>query len=103
VVVLIHGFGASSGHWRHNLPELGKHFSTYAIDLLGFGSSDKPCSQLRGETARAGAVAYGFDLWAEQVADFATWILGSATTGPSGQAPAAGRQFDWRRGGPAGH
>ncbi|MCT0217596.1 alpha/beta fold hydrolase [Synechococcus sp. CS-1329] len=78
--MLIHGFGASSGHWRHNLPELGKHFSTYAIDLLGFGSSDKPCSQLRRETARAGAVAYGFDLWAEQVADFAAWVLADATT-----------------------
>ena len=87
VVVLIHGFGASSGHWRHNLPELGQHFSTYAIDLLGFGSSDKPCSRLRGETARAGAVGYGFDLWAEQVADFATWILAAESTNLPGQAP----------------
>ncbi|WP_255110825.1 alpha/beta fold hydrolase [Synechococcus sp. RedBA-s] len=87
VVVLIHGFGASSGHWRHNLPELGEHFCTYAIDLLGFGSSDKPCSQLRGETARVGAVAYGFDLWAEQVADFAAWILAAGGSQDPGPAP----------------
>ncbi len=87
VVVLIHGFGASSGHWRHNLPELGKHFSTYAIDLLGFGSSDKPRSRLRGEAARAGSVSYGFDLWAEQVADFAAWILASTCIDQSGPVP----------------
>ena len=37
-VVLVHGFGASSHHWRHNLPVLGKQTRTYALDLIGFGA-----------------------------------------------------------------
>jgi len=32
-MVLVHGFGASSHHWRHNLPVLGKYTRTYALDL----------------------------------------------------------------------
>ncbi|NBQ21784.1 MAG: alpha/beta fold hydrolase, partial [Synechococcaceae bacterium WB6_3B_236] len=42
-LVLIHGFGAASGHWRQNaggLAEAG--YCVYAIDLLGFGQSDQP-------------------------------------------------------------
>ena len=77
VVLLIHGFGASLGHWRHNLPVLAQQAEVYALDLLGFGASDKPPSRLSGETELAGSVRYGFDLWAEQVvaflADHALW------------------------------
>lgn len=87
VVLLIHGFGASSAHWRHNLPALGEHFSTFAVDLLGFGCSDKPRSLLKGEAESGEVVGYGFDLWAEQVADFAAWVLASASADPSTPAP----------------
>lgn len=31
-----------SDHWRKNLPILGLKCRTYAIDLLGYGYSDKP-------------------------------------------------------------
>lgn len=34
-------FGASACHWRKNLPELGRSCRAYAIDLLGYGYSDK--------------------------------------------------------------
>jgi pimeloyl-ACP methyl ester carboxylesterase len=69
-VVLIHGFGASLGHWRHTLPALAQQAEVLALDLLGFGASDKPRSRLDGEAESAGSVRYCFDLWAEQVADF---------------------------------
>jgi len=39
-LVLLHGWvGTSSWMFRHVLPELGRHFHTYAPDLPGFGRS----------------------------------------------------------------
>lgn len=38
-VILVHGFGLSSGHYRKNIVELAKTNKVYAIDLLGFGVS----------------------------------------------------------------
>lgn len=70
-MLLVHGFGASSGHWRHTVPALAGDAEVLAVDLLGFGASDKPPSCLPGEIPRTGSVRYGFDLWAELVADLA--------------------------------
>ncbi len=45
VVVLIHGGGAGAsarGNWSHLLPVFGASFRTLAIDMVGFGESDKP-------------------------------------------------------------
>ena len=42
-VLLLHGFGASSAHWRHLAPLLAASgFRVYALDLIGFGASDQP-------------------------------------------------------------
>ncbi len=68
-MLLVHGFGASSGHWRHTIPALEADAEVLAVDLLGFGASDKPRSCLQGETPQPGSVRYCFDLWAELVAD----------------------------------
>ncbi|GJM86570.1 hypothetical protein PR202_ga02440 [Eleusine coracana subsp. coracana] len=57
-VVLIHGFGASAFHWRYNIPVLAKKYKVYAIDLLGFGWSEKAL------------VDYEATVWMEQVSDF---------------------------------
>ena len=68
-VVLVHGFGASWGHWRKNLPVLGESCRCYAIDLIGFGGSDKP--QPNAE------IAYTFETWGQQLADFCREVVGS--------------------------
>lgn len=58
-LVLIHGFGASIGHWRKNIPVLAEAgYRVFAVDLLGFGGSDKP------------ALDYTLELWQQQVKDF---------------------------------
>ena len=55
-VLLIHGFGASTDHWRYNLPVLANKYEVHAIDLLGFGKSPKPSD-----------VEYSGSLWKDQV------------------------------------
>ncbi|MCS7137105.1 MAG: alpha/beta hydrolase [Candidatus Caldarchaeum sp.] len=40
-VVLIHGWASSSFGWRKNLPELSNRFRTIALDLPGFGLSQR--------------------------------------------------------------
>ncbi|MDB9540650.1 alpha/beta fold hydrolase [Anabaenopsis tanganyikae CS-531] len=57
-LILLHGFGASIGHWRHNLEVLGQHHTVYALDMLGFGASKKA------------AANYSIQLWVEQVYEF---------------------------------
>ncbi|MBH8562366.1 alpha/beta fold hydrolase [Nostoc sp. CENA67] len=57
-IILLHGFGASIGHWRHNLEVLGEHHTIYALDMLGFGASEKA------------PINYSIELWVEQVYDF---------------------------------
>ena len=58
-ILLIHGFGASTDHWRYNIPVLSCKFEVYAIDLLGFGKSPKPND-----------VDYSGSLWKDQVKTF---------------------------------
>ncbi|GAB4284646.1 MAG: alpha/beta fold hydrolase [Oscillatoriaceae cyanobacterium] len=58
-IILLHGFGASIGHWRKNIPALAAGgYQVFALDLLGFGASDKA------------PAAYSMELWQELVVDF---------------------------------
>jgi pimeloyl-ACP methyl ester carboxylesterase len=41
-LLLIHGFGASTYTWRHVAPILAQTHRVIAVDLKGFGQSDKP-------------------------------------------------------------
>ena len=63
-LLLIHGFGASTDHWRQNIAELQQDFEVWAIDLLGFGRSAKPNWQYSG------------NLWRDQLYDFITEVIG---------------------------
>jgi pimeloyl-ACP methyl ester carboxylesterase len=40
-LVLVHGLGESTFAWRHNIDELARHFRVVAIDMLGFGYSQR--------------------------------------------------------------
>ncbi len=58
-LVLVHGFGASLGHWRKNIPVLAAAgYQVFALDLLGFGGSEKP------------GLDYTLELWEELLKEF---------------------------------
>lgn len=67
-MLLIHGFGASSEHWRKNLPDLARTNRVYAIDLIGFGQSAKPTP--------GNPLDYTFETWGQQILDFCKTVIG---------------------------
>uniref|UniRef100_A0A0D6R7Q8 AB hydrolase-1 domain-containing protein n=1 Tax=Araucaria cunninghamii TaxID=56994 RepID=A0A0D6R7Q8_ARACU len=67
-LLLVHGFGASIGHWRRNIPVLAERYTVYAIDLLGFGASDKPAT-----------FNYSMEGWAELLLDFSKDVIKAPT------------------------
>ena len=69
-VVLVHGFGASAGHWRKNLPVLSQNCRVFAIDLIGFGKSAKPTP--------GPEIAYTFETWGQQITDFCREVVGGS-------------------------
>ncbi len=72
-VVLVHGFGASLGHWRKNMSALAESFRVYAIDLIGFGGSAKPTP---GKLKAGEQIEYTFETWGQQIADFCREVVG---------------------------
>ncbi|HIK44645.1 MAG TPA: alpha/beta fold hydrolase [Leptolyngbyaceae cyanobacterium M65_K2018_010] len=66
-LLLVHGFGASTDHWRKNIQGLQPDFQVWAIDLLGFGRSAKPDWNYSGA------------LWQAQLYDFITEQIGRPT------------------------
>ena len=67
-IVLIHGFGASSDHWRFNAKVFASEgFRIYGIDLLGFG---------RSEQNLHGKIDYlNNQIWANQLSSFIDEIV----------------------------
>lgn len=65
--MLIHGFGASAYHFRHNIPDLSRDYHVYAFDLLGFGLSDKPLED------------YSAEVWRDQALDFIEQVIQKPT------------------------
>ena len=63
--MLLHGFGASSSHWRDNAEAIAAAgYRVYAMDLLGFGQSDQPGGRLDSR------------LWSRQLQCFLEQIVG---------------------------
>ncbi|KAF3329385.1 pheophytinase [Carex littledalei] len=67
-LLLVHGFGASIAHWRRNIDILSEKTTVYAIDLLGFGASDKPPG-----------FTYTMETWAELILDFLAEVVKKPT------------------------
>ena len=76
-ILLVHGFGASKRHWRHNQDFLGENFNCYTIDLLGFGESSQPSALLDYESYKDNSIKYSFDLWGNQIAAFCSEVIKS--------------------------
>ncbi|TKY51975.1 Pheophytinase [Spatholobus suberectus] len=67
-LLLVHGFGASIPHWRRNIKTLAQNYTVYAIDLLGFGASDKPPG-----------FQYTMETWAQLILDFLNEVIQKPT------------------------
>ena len=62
-IVLIHGFGVSSEHWRYNAEVFASEgFRVYGIDLIGFGKSE--------QTYQGKINLLNNDYWASQLTSF---------------------------------
>ena len=67
-IIFLHGFGASSKHWRNNLDYFAKKdFATYSLDLIGFGYSDQPGLREIGKLDN--------EIWSNQVKDFINQVI----------------------------
>lgn len=56
-VVLLHGLGGSTFAWRHIIPKLARTHRVFAIDLKGFGRSDKPLDERYSAADQAALIA----------------------------------------------
>ena len=67
-IVLIHGFGASSDHWRNNAEIFAsKGFRVFGIDLIGFGKSE--------QNLQSNIKYLENQFWANQLASFLDEIV----------------------------
>ncbi|MGE5679659.1 MAG: alpha/beta fold hydrolase [Bacillota bacterium] len=54
-IILVHGLASNAGFWRYNIAELAKHYRVIAVDLPGYGKSEK------------GAFPYNMSFYADQI------------------------------------
>lgn len=63
-LLLLHGFGSALTQWQENLLPLSRSHPVYALDLVGFGGSEKA------------AANYSVGFWVEQVYEFWRTFIG---------------------------
>ncbi len=78
-LLFVHGYGGMLEHWNENIPEFAENHHILAIDLLGFGMSEKP------------NVRYSLSLFASQIRLFLKYmkidsvvLIGHSMGGASG-------------------
>lgn len=54
-IILVHGLASNAGFWRYNIPELSKKYRVIAVDLPGYGKSQK------------GNYTYSMSFYADQI------------------------------------
>lgn len=59
-LILVHGLASNAGFWRYNIEPLSQDFRVIAVDLPGYGKSQK------------GDYPYGMKFWAEMMSEFIT-------------------------------
>ena len=76
-IVLIHGLGARASDWAGLTPTLARHgYHVYAIDLLGYGKSDKPLGGDFSLESEERTVAGFVDALHLKQTDVAGWSMG---------------------------
>ncbi len=76
-VLLIHGLGAKSEDWGNLIPAIARGgYKVYAIDLLGYGKSDKPADASYSIAQEAGIVRAFLDAKGLQRVDLGGWSMG---------------------------
>ena len=74
-VVFLHGFGGNSDQFRENMPTmLNNGYNAFAMDLLGYGYSDKP--NPRDFPVNS---LYNFENWADQTVNFVRDVVKAPT------------------------
>jgi pimeloyl-ACP methyl ester carboxylesterase len=58
-IILLHGFSSSVYTWKDNIDALAKTMHVYAIDMIGYGFSDKPAG-----------IEYTYDTFADTLLEF---------------------------------
>lgn len=79
-VVMIHGFLDSHKTWRRNIESVAQNHRVYAIDVLGFGSSDRVRDPIYTLKQQAGFLKEFFDAQNIEKADVVGHSMGGATS-----------------------
>lgn len=77
-VLLIHGLNASTFSFRYTIPELAQHYRVVALDLKGFGYSERPAGGDYSQTAQAALVERVMDRLAIERAAVVGHSMGGA-------------------------
>ena len=73
-LLFLHGFGASSAHWRNNAYFFAQNgFKVFSLDLIGFGKSDQPGPNRLKKLDNF--------VWSMQVADFLREVIKTTDNG----------------------